>query len=384
MVAHAATVDPDVIEVDSGPALGGALEAQTRGEVDIQITTAKRYPRSVATFVKQATEMATLNEETAEACFYALPRDGKTIEGPSARLAEIVASAWGHMRVEARIVEETERFVTARGMAWDLQNNVAIAFEVRRRITDRKGRRYADDMVGVTGNAASSIALRNAVFKVVPSAFWRPIYLKCREVAVGNAETLANRRAKMLEYFQKLGAPADRVFALLGVPGIEDITLTHLATLKGLATAIKEGETTVDEAFAAAAGGASGPTDPVALIVAETGATAEQAEGIHAAYDRLKTPPAARLVQLKAHKGKAEALLAQLQRATAGTMQASTSATSSHPPTSSPETSSAGDPPAPDQPGPAASGASGAHPHRDAAGGSAPRTVNTAPSRWSI
>src|SRR5690606_22164727 len=115
------------------------------------------------------------------------------------------------------------------------ERNVLIAYEVSRRVIDKRGKRYSDDMVVVTGNAASSIALRNAVLKVIPAAIWRPLYLKAREVAVGNSETLSARRTKMLEYFGKLGAPRDRVFALLGVRGEEDITLEHLATLRGLA-----------------------------------------------------------------------------------------------------------------------------------------------------
>jgi hypothetical protein len=242
-----ATLEPDIVEVL--PNSGSGLEAQTRGEIDIQISTAKRYPRSIKLFINQATEMATLTEEVAESCFYALPRDGKTVEGPSARLAEIVANAFGHMRIEGRVVNEDDRFVTARGTAWDLQNNVAIAYEVRRRITDRNNKKYKDDMIGVTSNAATSIALRNAVFKVVPSSFWRPIYEQCKKVAVGNAQTLADKRAKMLEYFQKMGVTEARVLMQLGVRGVEDVTLEHLATLKGLATAIKENETTVDEAF---------------------------------------------------------------------------------------------------------------------------------------
>lgn len=227
----------------------GALEAQTRGEIDVQIVTAKRYPRSVSQAIKDATSLATLSEDVAEQCFYALPRDGKTVEGPSARLAEIIASCWGHMRVEARVVDEDERFVTARGTAWDLQRNVAIAYESRRRITNKSGKRYNDDMVGVTSNAASSIALRNAVLKVVPKAFWQPVYEAARKAAVGTAETLVNKRAKSLQYFSKLGVDEKRVLAVLGVKGLDDVGLEELATLKGLATAIRDGDTTIEQAF---------------------------------------------------------------------------------------------------------------------------------------
>jgi len=254
------------------PAL--STDRTVRGEIDVQIATARRYPRSIKMFRQTAMEMATLDEETAEACFYALPRDGKTVEGPSARLAEILASAWGHMRVEGKPVSEDDRFVVARGVAWDVQVNVAIAFESRRRITNKRGQRYSDDMIAVTANAATSIALRNAILKVVPSAYWRPIYLECRKVAVGDASTLVDRRAKMLEYFQKMGVSADRVFALLNVPGVEDIGLDQLAQLKGLATAIKEGDTTVDEAFPQSP--SKNPTPPPAGAAGKIDALADR------------------------------------------------------------------------------------------------------------
>jgi hypothetical protein len=102
----------------------------------------------------------------------------------------------------------------------------------------------------VTGNAACSIALRNAVFKGVPKAFWNDIYDEARKVCMGDVKTLANRRSEALAHFAKLGASNDKVFATLGVKGIEDVTLEHLAVLTGIKTAIKEGELTIEAAFA--------------------------------------------------------------------------------------------------------------------------------------
>jgi len=224
-------------------------EVFNRGELDVQITTARRYPRSIKSFRIQALDMATLDEETASGCFYALPRGGKNIEGPSVRLAEIVLSAWGNIRAESRVVEVGERELTAEGVCWDLEKNIAVRTQVRRRITDSKGKRYKDDMIVVTGNAACSIALRNAVFKVIPMAYTRAIYLEARRVAIGDAKTLTTKRAEMVGYFGKMGVPPERVCIAVGRPSVEDITLDDMATLKGLATAIKDGDTTVDEAF---------------------------------------------------------------------------------------------------------------------------------------
>lgn len=251
--------DPEILEQQVPVAIVG-LEAQTRGEIDIQIATAKRFPRSVAKVIEQAMGLVSLSEDVAEQCFYAVPRDGKTIEGPSARLAEIMASCWGHMRSEARVVEETDTHVVSRGTSWDLERNVAVAFEVRRRITtsstkkDRDGKpipakKFGDDMITTTSNAANSIAYRNSVFRVIPKAFWAPVYEKARKVAIGEAETLVAKRTKMLGYFQRMGVTDARLFAAIHVHGVEDITLEQLATLKGLAQAIKEGDTSVDDAF---------------------------------------------------------------------------------------------------------------------------------------
>jgi hypothetical protein len=193
--------------------------------------------------------MATLTPEIAASCVYAIPRDGKTIEGPSARLAEIVASAWGNLRIQAAVTADDGRFVTARGESWDVEKNVAVGFEVRRRITTKKGETFGDDMIVVTGNAAASIALRNAVFKCVPSPFWRPIYLRCRQVIAGDARTFSSRRDDMLKAFAVVGVTELRLCAAIGLKGKADITLEHMATLAGILNALKEGETSVEEAF---------------------------------------------------------------------------------------------------------------------------------------
>ncbi len=107
-------------------------------------------------------------------------QDGRGAERPA---AEIVTSAWGNCRAGARVVDEGAEFITAQGVFHDLERNVQVTMEVRRRITGKNGRRYSSDMIGVTGNAACSIALRNAVFRGIPRAFWIDIYDAARKVS---------------------------------------------------------------------------------------------------------------------------------------------------------------------------------------------------------
>lgn len=247
-------MDAEVIErelpVQSLDAENNTVALLNKGEIDQQIATAHRYPRTIKAFRNEVLTLATLNEEVAQECSYALPRDGKTITGPSARFAEILASAYGNCRAGARVVDERGDHIVAQGAFIDLQKNVAVTYEIQRRIVDKKGRRFGPDMIGVTANAACSIALRNAILKGVPKALWADLWEKSRQVALGDATTLANRRATAVEKFAHYGISQEQILKKLNRASLEDVTLDDLGVLLGLFTAIKEGDTTPEEAFA--------------------------------------------------------------------------------------------------------------------------------------
>lgn len=277
--------DTEVLTAESG-----TVALLNKSEIDMQIATAHRFPRSIKKFRDEALAMVTLNENIAQECIYSLPRDGKNIEGPSARFAEVVASAWGNSRAGARVVNDQGDFVTAQGVFHDLERNVAITYEVQRRIVDKNGRRFKPDMIGVTANAACSIALRNSILKGVPKAFWSDLYEQARQTAIGDVQTLANRRSRALAVLQKYGVVKDQVFAFLGIAGEEDITIEHLATLFGITTALKEGDTTPEQAFSKSTA-ATVDSETLASLVAgiESCTTAKDVESARlAALESIK------------------------------------------------------------------------------------------------
>lgn len=245
--------DTDVEDVQAVQIFDGstALTAVDRAAIDSQVATAKQYPRSITNALREAVTLATLDETTAQSMFYALKRSGKLIPGPSVRLAEIMAYAWTNLRIDADIVAEDKTMVTAMGTCFDLEKNVAIRVRVKRRITDSKGRRYNEDMISVTSNAAISIALRNAVFKVVPRAYVDKVYAAAKTASLGKGGTMEAKRLAVVEWFGKLGVKPEEVFAVADVKGIDDIGEDELIALRGLANSIKDGETTVTEAFRA-------------------------------------------------------------------------------------------------------------------------------------
>lgn len=263
MTEKAAPIEPDVDfaggNVDADDVVSAlvvqpsALSAVlAKAEIDQQIATAKQYPRSLKRVTANIVTLATMDDRASEECMYSLPRGGKPICGPSVRLAEIIASQWGNCRVAARMVDvdrENKR-VEAQGMFWDLESNVGQVANVHRRIVDKYGKLYNDDMILVTGNAACSIARRNAILMGVPKAVWRRAYDMALSVIKGDVKTLAERKTKMFSAFAAFGVKPEQIFAVLGVAGDVEVTIDHLPMLVGMHQALKSGDTTVEVMFA--------------------------------------------------------------------------------------------------------------------------------------
>lgn len=218
----------------------GALESMTRAEIDTQIATAHRFPRSIAKFFKRAEDLATATLEIAASMEYAKPVGGGKVKGPSARLAEIVAATYGNLRVQARVIAETDSEIIAQGVAHDLETNVAQSTEVTVSLLKRDGTRVGPDQVATMRGAACSKARRNAVFLTVPVALCQPIIAAARKVAAGDAKTLPERRDAMLKWFGDKGVKSDPILAWLGVKGIDDIGLEHMADLLAAQNSAKE------------------------------------------------------------------------------------------------------------------------------------------------
>lgn len=227
------------------------LDAVERANVDTQVATAKQYPRNVTRSINNSIAMATMDVNTAQSCGYALPRGNKPITGPSVHLAKLIVSNWGNIRTETKVVQITDKQVISRGACWDLENNVASAFEVRRSIIDSKGKRYSDDMITVTGNAANAIAYRNAVFAVIPRAVTDKVYQAAQHCITGDLsdnDKLIATRKKCIDYFKdEYGITEEEVVMICGKQTVNQIKAEQIALLRGVQQSLTDGDTTVEE-----------------------------------------------------------------------------------------------------------------------------------------
>ena len=227
------------------------MDAIEKANVDVQVATAKQFPRNVTRAIQNSIVMATIDPETAQMMRYALPRGGKPITGPSVHLAKLIVSNWGNVRAEAKVVQITDSQVVSRGTCWDLENNVATAIEVRRNIKGKGGQRFSDDMITVVGNAANSIAFRNAVFSVIPKAVTDKVYRAAQECITGDLSDeakLLQKRTNCLKFFNdEYGITEEEVIKLCGKQTVNQIKAEEIALMLGIYQSLKDGDTTVEE-----------------------------------------------------------------------------------------------------------------------------------------
>ncbi len=226
---------------------------QDKAFIDMQISTAKAFPRNIRRAIQNAVAIVGINQKTAEVCTYSLPRGGKPITGPSVHLAKILAQCWGNLRIDAKVVNIDQTHVTSEAVCFDLENNLAIKTQVKRLIIGKKGARFSEDMITVTGNAANSIALRNAVLSVIPRGVVDEVYAAAKNAITGDISDQVKLVAKRKQVVEGLkdgfNVTEAEILKAIGKASIDFITAEDIITLTGIGTALKEGDTTVDQAF---------------------------------------------------------------------------------------------------------------------------------------
>lgn len=227
---------------------------QDKAQIDVQISTAKAYPRAMKRAIEDAIAIVSMDKETAATCTYSVPRGGKAITGPSVHLAKILAQVWGNMRIEAKVVSIEAKQITSEAICFDLEKNIAIKTQVKRSIWGKYGR-FNEDMITVTGNAANSIALRNAILSVIPRAVVDKVYNAAKQTITGDlsdATKLLKRRKQVFEGLQSTYSVTEaEILSAVGKASVDHIVADDLVVLIGIGTSIKDGDSTVEQAFRA-------------------------------------------------------------------------------------------------------------------------------------
>jgi hypothetical protein len=210
---HPAHVNAGTIAIEEQRAI-----AEAQGKLIV----AKRFPRDeFAAFEKVMNSCK--RKSLAEASTYAFPRAGQTVSGPSIRLAEELARAWGNIDYGIRELSQRQGESEMEAYCWDLETNVFSSqkFTVKHERHTRSGvSALVDprDIYELTANQASR-RLRARILAVLPPDLVEKALEECSKTLAGtNNEPIAERVKKMLTAFSRMGITAKHVEGRLGKP----------------------------------------------------------------------------------------------------------------------------------------------------------------------
>lgn len=189
-----------------GNVLAQASSSREMEEVKGQIFMARQFPRNVFQAEQRILD-ACKRPSLAQTAVYRYPRGGSMVEGPSIRLAEVLAQNWGNIAFGVKELEQKNGESVAMAYAWDLETNVRQekVFTVPH-VRKAKGKlKKLDDPRDIYEMVANQGArrLRACILGIIPGDIVEAAIEECNKTLAGNnKEPLKDRIAKALEAYK--------------------------------------------------------------------------------------------------------------------------------------------------------------------------------------
>jgi hypothetical protein len=228
------------------------------GEVQAAMTIAKRFPRDPRVAMDRIL-MACARQALAESALYSYARGGQEVTGPSIRLAEALAQAWGNLQVGVRELEQRDGESTVEAYAWDLETNVrqAKVFQVAHERHTRAGaRRLTDprDIYEIVANQGAR-RLRACILAAIPGDVTEAAVRQCEVTLKTKAEVTPDRLRSLVERFAEFHVTREQIEQRIQ-RRIEAITPALMLQLGKVYNSIKDGMSAPTEWFDLGAAGA--------------------------------------------------------------------------------------------------------------------------------
>jgi hypothetical protein len=266
----------DKAPVASAPAAPGGLlnqEAQRAvAEVQGAILVAKRFPRNE----KEAFDkilLACQRPSLAESAIYTYARGGTDITGPSIRLAEAMAQAWGNIQFGIRELEQRPGESIMESFAWDVESNVrqVKVFTVRHVRATKKGSYALEDPRDIYEMTANQGArrVRACILGILPGDIVEAAVEECEATMKAKADTGPDALKKLVEAFGKFSVTREQIEARIQ-RRIEAITAAQLVGLRKIYNSLSDGMSTVGDWFQAQEEVPAAETKPTGVEAAKS------------------------------------------------------------------------------------------------------------------
>lgn len=237
----------------NGHALASVDEFRAIAEVQASMAIAKRFPRdefAAYTRIMNACKRPSLAENAA----YAYPRGGTTVTGPSIRLAEVLANAWGNIDYGYREVGSGPGYTDVEAYAFDKESNsrscrtfrVMHKRSARGKLTDLTDPR---DVYELVANQASR-RIRACILQIIPGDVTEEALKACETTIKksGGDVPITDRIRKMAVAFQEFGVTTEMLERRLGHK-LDSAIEQELVQLRRIYNSIKDGAAKREEFF---------------------------------------------------------------------------------------------------------------------------------------
>jgi hypothetical protein len=203
----------DLIEVQNNHAAVNAEAQKVAAQVQAQMMIAARFPR-VRTQVIDEITAACASVKLAEKASYSFSRAGSSVEGPTIRLAEMIAQCWGHLEFGTKILEQNSKTAVCLAYARDYQKNTSVQKEFTVSLSRTKKTKEGGyltipletprDISEAIGSQASRFE-RTCILKLIPADVVEHAIEQCDETLKNKVKITEDTLKKLLEAFEKYG-----------------------------------------------------------------------------------------------------------------------------------------------------------------------------------
>lgn len=237
-------------------AVAQVREAQ---EVQAMVFMAKQFPRDVTLAINRIIS-ACKNPALADVAIYKYTKGGSKVEGPSIRLAEAMAQAWGNIDTGTRVLRSDEKSSELESFCWDLETNYRVrkTFTVSHIRHTNKGDYLLTDPREIYETQANNASRRQraCILAVIPSDVADAAVKQCRKTQEdalkgGGKKAIEDTLADMVKAFEGYGVTEAMLEAYLG-HNLKSANATDVVNLRSVYRSLRDGMGTVEEHFSAA------------------------------------------------------------------------------------------------------------------------------------
>ena len=233
---------PTVKESNGVEAVESARAVQ---EVQASMVIAKRFPRD-ENKAWERIMTACDRPNLAKEALYAYPKGGTMVTGPSIRLAEALAQAWGNLDFGIRELTQRDGVSEVEAYAWDLETNTrqTKTFHVKHsRFTKSKGIVSLTDPRDIYEMTANQGArrVRACILGIIPGDVVDAAVQRCEDtMQKGDGKPLVDRVRAMTTLFKEQGVTQEMIIERLGHK-LDATIETEVVSLGKIYKSLKDG-----------------------------------------------------------------------------------------------------------------------------------------------